>query len=88
MFRPTHIVVVESGWVFAAVLEGTPSGDIRSSECAVIRAWGTTNGLGQLALKGPTKETVLDPCNITFIPKEKVLFTMECEPIDWMPNAR
>jgi hypothetical protein len=83
MFKPTHIVVVESGWVFAAVLEESAT-HISSSDCAVIRSWGTTNGLGQLALKGPTKETVLDMCNITHIPKTKVLFTMECTPLEWI----
>ena len=83
MFTPTHIVVVESGWVFAAVLDSTED-HLRASECAVIRTWGTTNGLGELALKGPTKETVLDMCTITFIPKSKVLFTMECTPVVWI----
>jgi len=86
MFKPTHIVVVESGWVFAAVLNAPSAAatHISSSDCAVIRSWGTTNGLGQLALKGPTKETVLDMCNITHIPKAKVLFTMECAPLVWI----
>jgi hypothetical protein len=83
MFKPTHIVVVESGWVFAAVLEESAT-HISSSDCAVIRSWGTTNGLGELALKGPTKETILDMCNITHIPKAKVLFTMECAPLVWI----
>jgi len=83
MLKPTHIVVVESGWVFAGNIEDC--GDhIKSSECAVIRTWGTTNGLGQLALKGPTDETVLDMCNITYIPKSKVLFTMDCAPLTWI----
>ena len=40
--------------------------------------------LGQLALKGPTDETVLDMCNITYIPKSKVLFTMDCAPLTWI----
>lgn len=28
---------------------------------SVIRRWGTTRGIGQLAQDGPTKETTLDP---------------------------
>ena len=51
MFTPTHIVVVESGWVFAAVLEDI-TGDIRASECAVIRSWGTTDGLALTTTDG------------------------------------
>jgi hypothetical protein len=80
--KPTHIIVVESGWVFAAVLEST-EGDISAAECCVIRNWGTTNGLGQLALKGPTSSTKLDRCNATHIPREKVLFFMECSGCEW-----
>jgi hypothetical protein len=40
------------------------------SECkvhsaAVIRNWGTTKGLGEIAKDGPTKDTKLDPTNGT-----------------------
>jgi len=83
MFKPTHIIVVESGWVFAAVLQDEKD-HIRANECAVIRTWGTTNGLGELALKGPTSSTVLERCHVTLIPKSKVLFTMECAPLVWI----
>jgi len=29
--------------------------------CAIVRRWGTTAGFGELAMKGPLPETILDP---------------------------
>jgi hypothetical protein len=34
---------------------------IEIDRCQCVRRWGTTRGLGQLALEGPTAETKLDP---------------------------
>ena len=76
------IVIVDAGWVFLAdsVTEeqvyGMPV--IRMVGASVIRAWGTTAGLGEIALNGPTKNTVLDFAGQVDIPHGKVLGLIEC----------
>ena len=76
------IVIVDAGWVFLAdsVTEeqvyGMPV--IRMMGASVIRAWGTTAGLGEIALNGPTKDTVLDFAGQVDIPHGKVLGMIEC----------
>lgn len=76
--KATHIVVVQQGWVFVgtkAVCEGI----VTLTSAACIRSWGTTRGIGELALRGPTKETVLDPCGTVEVPEHAVHF---CIPVD------
>lgn len=41
-----------------------------------IRQWGTTKGLGQLAVEGPQKDTVLDRCGSIFAPKLALIHIM------------
>lgn len=55
------IVVLQRGWIVVGDVhhEGTT---VVVNSASVIRRWGTTNGLGQLALAGATKETILDLC--------------------------
>lgn len=57
---PVQIVVLQRGWV--AVGRWHQDGeDVVLGDARIIRTWGTTKGLGQLAEEGPTKATVLDP---------------------------
>lgn len=73
-----QIVVVESGWVFLATdIEDTEHG-WKLKDANVIRVWGTSAGLGEIAVKGPTKETILDYCGNPTVPKDKVLFFIPC----------
>lgn len=74
------IVVVEAGWVligeYIAAKGGKPA---HMTDAAVIRRWGTTAGLGQIALTGPTAETILDPCGmVVFDNQQAILFVIKC----------
>jgi hypothetical protein len=71
------IVVVDNGFVFW--------GDLRVVDdmCEIsngynLRRFGTTRGLGQLALEGPTKETKVDRITVVRVPKNRVVFVVEC----------
>jgi hypothetical protein len=58
----TKIVVLQRGWVMVGKLERNGS-ECKLHNASVIRKWGTTKGLGEIAADGPKKETVIDKCN-------------------------
>ena len=72
------IAVIQSGWVFVGDDHSTKS-ELRLHNASCIRKWGTTNGLGQIAISGPTPDTVLDPCGELTAPMGSVLFTIKCQ---------
>lgn len=56
------IVILQRGWVMVGRLERSGS-ECKLHNASVIRSWGTTKGLGEIASEGPKKDTKLDPCN-------------------------
>ena len=56
------IVVLQRGWCMVGRLERKDS-ECKLYDASVIRTWGTTKGLGEIAENGPTSSTKLDPCN-------------------------
>lgn len=56
-----RIVVLQRGWVMVGRLE-RDGDECILHDAAVIRRWGTTRGLGEIAADGPTDSTQLDPC--------------------------
>jgi hypothetical protein len=82
--KATHILVAQAGWVFVGTLaKGLVSSVVVLDKAACVRKWGTTRGLGELALSGPTKETMLDPCGTVELPLASVLFTIPVNPEKW-----
>ncbi len=55
------IAVLDRGWIVVGEI-GEENGLVTISGGAVVRYWGTTRGLGEIAAGGPTKATKLDPC--------------------------
>lgn len=58
---PTKIVILQRGWVMVGKFERTGN-DCKLHNASVIRSWGTTKGLGEIAGNGPTSSTKLDKC--------------------------
>lgn len=79
------IVVVQSGWVTRRAVDafvGAVSYEgahLVLNNAKNIRVWGTQNGLGELALRGKQKETVLDDYGVVRIPKAAVLALIDCQ---------
>jgi hypothetical protein len=62
--RPLYIYVCERGFVLVGRPRPQLPGDhalfLTLDDVAVVRRWGTTRGLGQLAQEGPQATTVFD----------------------------
>lgn len=99
MTTPTTIRIDDTDYVRADsipadivsdnVLIGRYSRDPETDECTltdakVIRRWGTTQGLGQLAKKGPQTNTVLDPCcGVVRFGRGSEILTIDADPKVW-----
>lgn len=82
-----RIVILHRGWVVVGKYSETPThGNLTSAY--VVRHWGTTKGLGELAEKGPTSSTTLDPTPEQEFPLTAVINTMKCNAKAWEKWAR
>ena len=71
------IVVITSGWVVMG--DVSEHNDLLTiNDASVIRTWGTTAGLGEIALNGPTPSTVLDPAGVIEVYISAVIMQIPC----------
>jgi hypothetical protein len=78
------IFVLDNAWVLLARVAREDSKTVDITDASVIRIWGTSKGLGELAMSGPTAQTKLDKFGVGRIQKNKLLFTIDCDPkIKW-----
>lgn len=76
------IVVLDRGFVVVGMVSLSGS-HVVIDDCACIRRWGTTKGLGQLAMDGPRKDTILDPQPRTTVHELQVVQMIDCEEASW-----
>ncbi len=77
-----RILVLQRGWV--AVGNYSADGDdVTLQNAKIVRRWGTTKGLGEIAAKGPTRETVLDDVGQVQVHRLGVVLAITCEPTAW-----
>jgi len=76
------IAVLQRGWVFVGryYKDGTAC---RLENSSVIRNWGTTQGLGEIASDGPTSNTKLDPAGVVRFNELTAVLIMDCEESKW-----
>ena len=77
------IVVLQRGWVMIGYLEKNGS-ECKLHNAAVIRVWGTTKGLGELAKEGKLPNTKIDKCNgLVEFDYLTVVCSISCEVSKW-----
>ena len=77
------IVILQRGWCMAGILERNGN-DCKLHNSSVIRKWGTTHGLGEIAKNGPTPKTELDK-NYGLVDFDylTVVASITCEATKW-----
>ena len=81
------IVVLQRGWVVVGRFSQ------RGTRCkitngAVIRRWGTTRGLGEIAVGGPTNNTALEPTPTIEYHELTEVLSLVCEESQWLHHLR
>jgi hypothetical protein len=77
-----RIVILQRGWVAVGYYSQEGS-QCELNRASIIRVWGTTKGLGEIAYSGPTSKTVLDPCPPIKFHEMTVIATLDCAEAKW-----
>ena len=79
---PIKIVILQRGWVMVGIFSKNGT-QCRLDNAAVIRKWGTTKGLGEIADGGPTKDTILDKTPPVEFHELTVIAMIQCRAEKW-----
>ena len=73
-----EIVVCYERWHLIGDVEETKQG-VTIKNCSTIRYWGTTAGLGEIAVNGVTEKTILDFNGEVRVPTNSIVMRVKCE---------
>ena len=77
-----QIAVLDRGFVYVGLVTRLADGIvIHHAQC--IRRWGTSKGLGELALSGPQEQTKLDATGTVRAPMTSVMHLIDCNAAAW-----
>ena len=77
-----NIVILDRGFVYVG--DVSIEGDwLLIDNAKNVRRWGTLQGLGELAAKGPQPETKLDLGGSIKVPMRAVIGLLKCEASSW-----
>lgn len=79
---PLKIIVAQRGWVFIG-RRSVDGDEVTLTDAKCIRRWGTTKGLGQLALEGPQENTKLDPAGTVRLHRLGIVASFDCAEEPW-----
>jgi hypothetical protein len=74
-----RIIVLPQGWVVVGEYDKVENS---LKNASVIRNWGTTKGLGEIAISGPTTKTILDFCGTINLAGREI-FSINCVAAKW-----
>ena len=78
-----RIVILQRGWVMVGRYDQQNDKEVVLRNAAIIRVWGTTKGLGEIAEGGPTSKTVLDNCPVVRFHPLTTIATIDCVETKW-----
>lgn len=79
---PIKIVILQRSWAMIGRLKRTEN-DCILTNASIIRKWGTTRGLGELALEGKKPNTILDYVGTVQFDYLTVVAAINCDETKW-----
>ena len=83
------IAILDRGWIFVGrrITAFCPPDLLLLENASCIRYWGTSRGIGELALEGPKSGTKLDPAGSLTVPMSSVIALIDAVESAW-PNQQ